>query len=116
MAQALIAKLRYSQAAKLLQTVVDPFDKSGDYRHAAEAIYWLGYCRHRQGLSSSAELLYRRLIKKYPNTVAARQARQWLDEVSVENEKPPATQSASQPATKPASQPSLPKIKYYTIH
>jgi len=42
---------------------------------AAEAVFWLGYCREKQGLLDDAAALYRRVIDAYGDAPAARQAR-----------------------------------------
>jgi len=42
---------------------------------AAEAVFWLGYCREKQGLADEAAKHYRRVIDEYGGAPAARQAR-----------------------------------------
>lgn len=70
-ALALVADLRYEQAGAKFRSVVDSLDEAGDHRRAAEAVFWFGYCREKQGYLDSAKKLYKRLIEKFPNSAAA---------------------------------------------
>lgn len=73
-ALALVADLRYEQAGAKFRSVVDSLDEAGDHRRAAEAVFWFGYCREKQGHLDSAKKLYKRLIEKFPKSVAAGRA------------------------------------------
>ncbi len=80
---ALMADLQYEQAADKFGKVVNPLDEAGDVRRAAEAIFWFAYCREKlanikTGMKAkyldSATKLYKRLLEKYPKSVAADRA------------------------------------------
>jgi len=74
----LIYKLQYEQAAARLTGLTGRLEASGDATRAAEALFWLGYCREKQGRIDEAVQLYRRILQAYGDTPAARQASQRL--------------------------------------
>ena len=67
----LVTDLRYQEAGVKVQSVVDPLDEAGDHRRAAEAVFWLAYCREKMRYLDSASKLYKRLIEKFPDSAAA---------------------------------------------
>lgn len=71
---ALVAQLRYDEAADRLSPLVETFDAADDPARAAEAMFWLAYCHEKQGRTDRAATLYESVIRSYPGTPAARQA------------------------------------------
>jgi len=91
-AVALAAEGRYDAAAEQFARLAEMYesrlqirtapDAASDFDtrdlrrgRAAEAVFWLGYCREKQGLTDGAAALYRRVIEEYGDMPAARQAR-----------------------------------------
>ena len=70
----LVTELKYTDAAAKLKPVAAVFAKAGDKPHAAEANFWLGYCREKLGNTEEARKLYDLVARKHPGTPAARQA------------------------------------------
>lgn len=68
----------YHEAAELLQFLPERFGNSGDRRRAAEATFWLGYCREKLGRASEARALYGRVTTEYADQRAADQAKRRL--------------------------------------
>jgi len=77
-AVALIAQLRYEEAAAKLTPLIQTFSDAGDEDRAAEATFWLAYCYEKQGQTEKAARIYRHVIKRYPETSATTQANQRL--------------------------------------
>ena len=73
-AVALAADLKYDQAADRLAELIPRLHAAGDRTHAAEAMFWLGYCLEKQQRYDLAQHWYRRVGSTYPDTPAARQA------------------------------------------
>jgi TolA-binding protein len=70
---------KYADASKILEPLVVTSESAGDLRQAAEATFWLGYCKEKSGRSAEAAAFYRRAIERYPQTAAARNAQDRLD-------------------------------------
>ncbi len=64
----------YADAAARLVTLIPRLEARPDRRHAAAAVFWLGYCREKQRRPDEAAALYRRLTGEYADEPAARQA------------------------------------------
>lgn len=77
-AVALAANLRYERAAAAFERLLPRLEAAGDDRRAAEALFWLAFCREKQGRADQAEELYRRLIRGHPRSPAAGEARRRL--------------------------------------
>ena len=60
-AMALAAELRFAPAGEKFQQALDHSLRGGDTNGAAEAMFWLGYCREKQQRRDEAVELYRRL-------------------------------------------------------
>ena len=75
---ALVAELRYDQAAAKLLPVIEALDAAGDENRAAEATFWVAYCHEKQGENDMAVVFYDRVVRDYPLTSAARQAKERL--------------------------------------
>ena len=76
---ALAANFEYEAAAARLQQALPRFEAAGDGRRAAESMFWLAFCREKQGRTYQARSLYRRVAEKYPRQAAAGKARQRLE-------------------------------------
>jgi TolA-binding protein len=76
---ALASKLDYDAAAVKFGEVLPRFEATGDDKRAAEAAYWLGFCREKQGRPLEARELYERVVGDYGRQPAARHARRRLE-------------------------------------
>ena len=74
----LIAKGRYEDASASLSRLMGSYERSGDKTHAAEATFWLAYCREKEGRRDEAAALYEHVSKDYSGTAVARPARERL--------------------------------------
>ena len=70
----LVTELKYKEAAAELKPLAAMLAERGSAAHAAEATFWLGYCREKLGNADEARKAYELVAKKYPDTPAARQA------------------------------------------
>jgi len=70
----LAAELRYDEAAERLSSLLPTLRASGDRQRLAEAMFWLGYCREKQGRLDLAGAWYDRVTAVCPKTPAAAQA------------------------------------------
>ena len=82
-AVALAAELRFEPAAEKFQQVLDRSLPAGDRQHACEAMFWLGYCREKQGRRTEAVELYQRVISGFAGTRAAALAQQRLSHLQI---------------------------------
>lgn len=71
----LITLLEYAKAVNLLRPLPARFEVSGMDRHAAEALFWLGYAHERLQQIGEARTYYDRVIRAYPETAPGSQAR-----------------------------------------
>jgi tetratricopeptide (TPR) repeat protein len=67
---------QYDPAMVELLSLEMRFESIGDFRHAAEATFWLGYCNEKLGRTTDAARAYEHVIEKYPRQPAAAQASQ----------------------------------------
>jgi len=86
---ALAVNADYAGAAGKLQQVLPRFEAAGDDRRAAESMFWLAFCREKQGRTDVARGLYGRVTKQYPRQAAAGKARQRLEALPAEQEPAP---------------------------
>jgi hypothetical protein len=70
----LVTELKYKEAAAKLGPLTTTFADARDKTRAAEATFWLGYCREKLGDADEARKAYELVAKKYPDTPAAGQA------------------------------------------
>ncbi len=75
----LIAQLRYADAAERLERLINTYEALGREDQAAEATFWLGYVRQKQGRYDEAAQQYRRVLDRWPDSIPARQARRHLN-------------------------------------
>ena len=73
-AVAQVTDLKYAEAAAGFAALIPRLEASGAWTHAAEAIFWLGFCQEKTGQGNRARATYQRLQGAYPKTPAARQA------------------------------------------
>ncbi len=76
---ALASKLEYDAAALKFGEVLPRFEAVGDEKRSAEAAYWLGLCREKQGRPLEARELYERVIRDHGRQPAAKHARRRLE-------------------------------------
>ena len=81
-AVSLVESLRYEEAAGKFRQVFDNFVSAGDRQRAAEALFWLGFCREKQRRPAEARAIYVRLSEEYAGTRAAQQAGERLSRLS----------------------------------
>jgi len=74
----------YARAAVMLLELGPRFEALGDDRRAAECLFWLGFCREKQGRTSEAAEFYRRVLSEHPDQPAARQAADRLSLLAAE--------------------------------
>ena len=82
-ALALVADLRYSQARAKLFPLIEAFEVIGQQSRSAEAAFWVGYCYEKQGQKDEAADSYNRVVRRYPQTSASRQATERLSRLSI---------------------------------
>ena len=82
---ALTVNFEYEAAAARFQQVLPRFEAAGDARRAAESMFWLAFCRERQGRTAQARGLYDRVVKKYPRQQVAETAQQRLEGLPAED-------------------------------
>lgn len=68
----------YAEAAAEFAELSERYRQSGDREHAAAAMFWLGFCRERQGRLEEAREIYEQVETRYPALPAADQARRRL--------------------------------------
>ena len=81
-AVAMASHLEFARAAGRFASLVDMFEASGEDRRAAEVVFWLAYCREKQGRTEEAGLLYQRVLRKYADAPASREAERRLGALS----------------------------------
>jgi len=68
---------RYEDAARMFAQRLQRFETAGgDRAAAAEAMFWLAFCREKQGRLPEAAALYDRVATEFPDTRAAENALQ----------------------------------------
>lgn len=70
---------KYADASRVLEQLAVVYDSAKDSAQAAEATFWMGYCKEKSGNRGEAAACYRRTIERYPQTAAARNAQDRLD-------------------------------------
>ncbi len=76
-AMELITKLRYAEAASILEPIVHGGGRAtaaGEARANVEAMFWLAFCREKTGALGEAAELYAAVLAVAPDTKYARQA------------------------------------------
>jgi tetratricopeptide (TPR) repeat protein len=76
------AEGEYVAAAAEFQRLAETLERAGDRPHAAEALFWLGFCREKQGATGRARELYQRVERQYADAPAAEQAARRLRTLS----------------------------------
>ena len=74
-ALSLIAASKYAEAERSMQALLTPSRRGGSKNQAAEILFWVGYCLEKQGKLTQAEVYYRKVLKQYPSSKAAGQAK-----------------------------------------
>ena len=79
-AMALAAELRYEAAAEKFAALAEVYEGESPVNRsrAAECTFWLGYCREKLDAANEAMTAYRRVLERYPDLPAARQAERRL--------------------------------------
>ena len=79
-AMALAAELRYEAAAEKFAALAEVYEGENPVNRsrAAECTFWLGYCREKLDAANEAMTAYRRVLERYPDLPAARQAERRL--------------------------------------
>jgi TolA-binding protein len=70
---------KYADAGRILEQLAAGYESVKDARRAAEAMFWLGYCKEKSGDRGEAARCYRRVMEHYPQTGAAGHAQDRLD-------------------------------------
>jgi hypothetical protein len=74
----LASTLKYEESTGKLMDLIPRLGAVGDEVALAEATFWLGYCREKQGRPDRAVALYQQVSRQYSATPAAGMARQRL--------------------------------------
>lgn len=88
-AVAVTAKANYAIAADEFRRLGRLFETAGEFRRAAECLFWLGYCYEKQHLPNDAEVFYRMILLKYPQTHASKEAAKRLERITSAEATPP---------------------------
>jgi len=68
---------RYEDAARAFEELLQRLQTAGgDHAAAAEAMFWLAFCREKQGRLGEAAALYDRVAAEFPDALAAGNALQ----------------------------------------
>jgi len=71
----LLAERKYAEAEKQFRRAEVWYRAEGDRDRTAECLFWIGFCREKQGRTVEARRQYKSVIGKYAKTTAAVQAR-----------------------------------------
>jgi TolA-binding protein len=79
-AMALAAELKYEAAGEKFAALAEAYEGENPVNRprAAECTFWLGYCREKLDAANEAVTAYRRVLERYPDLPAARQAERRL--------------------------------------
>lgn len=77
-----VMSLRYARAEALLMPLPKRFVQLGDDVHAAESLFWLGYCAEKLSRTEEAARRYVDVLSRYIHTPSARMARERLEQLS----------------------------------
>ena len=72
--RALVAELRFDDAAKKLSPLINTFHIAGNEARAAEAAFWTAYCHEKLGRLDQARTFYHLVVEEYPSAPVSRQA------------------------------------------
>ncbi|MBL7220636.1 MAG: hypothetical protein ISS69_11020 [Phycisphaerae bacterium] len=75
----LIDELKYADAAAKLERVSGQFEAAGDLTHAAESMFWLGFCREKLHRDDLARQTYVMVIQQFAGSKPAEYAQLRLD-------------------------------------
>lgn len=75
----LVSRLEYDAAVNKLTNLAAICRQSGDKARLAEALFWLGFCKEKQGTLPAAKEFYQQAVKESPKSPAAGQAHRCLD-------------------------------------
>ncbi len=71
---ALVGQRNYAEAEMQFRRAEVWYRAEGDTVRTAECLFWLGFCWEKQGRRAEAGQQYKKVIRDYPKTPAARQA------------------------------------------
>ena len=74
----LASTLKYDESSAKLMDLIPRLGAVGDEVALAEATFWLGYCREKQGHPDRAVALYQQVSRQFSATPAADMSRQRL--------------------------------------
>ena len=79
----LISSGKYAEAERDLRVIHESATPASSADILAETVFWLGYCLEKQGNNEQAVIAYAEVLKKYPNTPSAQQAKLRLTQIKV---------------------------------
>jgi len=79
---------RYEEASKKLAALLPRFEAAREDSLAAQTLFWLAYCYEKTGRKDDAVVFYDQIIRKYPETRMAEQAKSRRDDIK--SSRPPA--------------------------
>lgn len=79
-----IGRLEYGLAEAEIRILLVRFESVDDPNYVSQALFWLGYCCEKQGVTDQARDYYQRLIEHYADTRPGKQAAQRLQRLPAE--------------------------------
>lgn len=73
-----ISRLDYGPAESEIRVLLVRFESVDDPKYVSEALFWLGYCCEKQGVTEQARDYYQRVVEHYADTPPGKQATQRL--------------------------------------
>ena len=73
-----IGRLDYGPAESEIRVLLVRFESVDDPKYVSEALFWLGYCCEKQGVTEQARDYYQRVVEHYADTRPGKQAAQRL--------------------------------------
>jgi hypothetical protein len=73
---------RFEDASKRLASLLPRFEAAGENALAAQTLFWLAYCYEKTGRKDDAAVFYDQIIRKYPETRVAEQAKSRRQEIT----------------------------------
>lgn len=104
-AMGLLAELKYAEAGDRFADVLVRFEAAGDSVRTAETIFWVGFCREKEGRLVESKACYERVLREYPQSPVARRASERLSRLPPGLPWMPPASPFAAPAVRPAPPP-----------
>lgn len=80
---------RHEEASKKLAALLPRFQAAREDALAAQTLFWLAYCYEKTGRKDDAVVFYEQVLRKYPDSRVAEQARSRRDEIKASRQPVP---------------------------